>query len=144
MISRTFPIANTQGTIGDQFPFEPRCHLPSNSLREMLWRVKDHQSSYLRINEMFPPNLCHIKWRLTDLNSGNTPKSPISWWKSGKHSPKLAGNRLAGERGKGKMSIKGGMFKKEMFNIDTCNVTFPISYFYASTTHVMYPSVCLL
>ena len=34
------------------------------------------------------------------------------------------------------MSIKGGTFKKETFNIDTCNVTFPIPYFYASTKEV--------
>ena len=34
------------------------------------------------------------------------------------------------------MFIKGGTFKKEMFNIDTCNVTFPIQYFYASTKEV--------
>ena len=77
------------------------------------------------------------------LNNRDTPKSPLSWWKSGKHSLKLVGNRLAGERGKGKMSIKGGTVKKEMFNIDTYNVTFPISYFYDSTTHITYPSICL-
>ena len=50
------------------------------------------------------------------------------------------------------MSIKGGTFKKETFNIDTCNVTFPIPYFNASTTHITYlwgqflpiPSVALV
>ena len=85
---------------------------------------------------MFSRNLCHIKCWLTDQNSGNTTKSPLSWWNSGKHSPKPTGNRLAGEKGRGKMSIKGGLFKKEMFNIDTCNITFPIPYFYASTKEV--------
>ena len=34
-------------------------------------------------------------------------------------------------------------FKKETIYIDTCNVSFPIPYYYASTTHVTYPSVCL-
>ena len=34
-------------------------------------------------------------------------------------------------------------FKKETIYIDTCNVTFPILYYYANMTHVTYPSVCL-
>ena len=75
VISKTFPISNTQGSTGDQFPSRPKWHLPSSSHRNMPWRDKNYWGSHLRINEMFLANLFHIKYWLTSLNSENTPNS---------------------------------------------------------------------
>lgn len=113
VISKTFPLSNTQGTMGDQFPSGLRCHLPLSSPRKTPWRVKNHWCNHLRINETFSPNFFHIKCWLIGLKKEITPRVLFHDERMAEPRgdgtnipPNPVGNRTAGERGKGKFSLK--------------------------------------
>ena len=81
VISKTFLISGTQGTMGDQFPSKPRCHLPSSLPRKTPWRDKNHWDNHLRISETFSSNLFRTKCSLTGLNiEPPPPLSPKSYF----------------------------------------------------------------